>query len=170
MAAGRSAAVSLPVQALHLDRLLPAGRSCITPSRLTWTGSLSPGSGCETYLVRLDVRQACVPNISVVEPPLRPNRQGLLPHVYADGSLCVSQQGDWRPHMLFTDTFIPWTCEWLVYYELWVATGAWYGDGDEPDILSAESQARIMHAYRYPEDQELGRRARVSTYIRRGAR
>ena len=79
-------------------------------------------------------------------PALRPNDDGLMPHVYDDGSLCVSQRGDWRPHMLFTDTFIPWSCEWLLHYELWLATSIWHGDG--PDTMDVEPQARILHPYR----------------------
>lgn len=150
MPAGRRAEVPLPVQVLNLDRLLPGGRSCLSPVRLVWTGPASPGSGCGIYQVRLEAQPASPPSITVIHPPLRPNYDGLLPHVYTDGSLCVSQRGDWRPHMLFTDTFIPWTCEWLVYYELWVATGTWYGDGDDLDMLSDESQARVLHEYRAP--------------------
>ena len=27
------------------------------------------------------------------------------------------------------DTIIPWTSEWLLHYEIWVATGIWHGGG-----------------------------------------
>ncbi|MBA8806677.1 hypothetical protein FHX71_000619 [Promicromonospora sukumoe] len=47
--------------------------------------------------------------------------------------------------MLFIDTFVPWSLEWLVYYELWRATGIWHGDG--PDRTDPASQARILHPY-----------------------
>ena len=32
-------------------------------------------------------------------------------------------------------TLIPWTCEWLFYYELWLGNGVWYGGGEHPEIL-----------------------------------
>lgn len=32
------------------------------------------------------------------------------------------------------NTIIPWTIEWLYYYELWLATGEWLGGGDHPEI------------------------------------
>jgi hypothetical protein len=93
----------------------------------------------------LQARPAIQPSVFVVAPALRPNEHGLLPHVYDDGSLCLSQAGDWRPDMLFIDTFLPWSCEWLIQYELWIATSVWYGDG--PDILDEESQGEILHPY-----------------------
>lgn len=137
--------VTLPVQALALDRVLPHGRTRLRPGRLSWIGSVQPGAGCGTYELRLDARPLQPPSVFVSSPTLRPNDAGLLPHVYDDGSLCVSQNGDWRPHMLFTDTFVPWSCEWLINYELWLATSLWHGDG--PDMLDPESQARILHPY-----------------------
>lgn len=144
MAAPRSEA-SLPLQALALDRLMPHGRTRLSPGRLTWVGSVNPSVGCGAYELRLEARQGRPPTVVVNAPALRPNDDDLLPHVYDDGSLCVSQRGDWRPHMLFTDTFLPWSCEWLINYELWLATGLWHGDG--PDMLDPESQARILHPY-----------------------
>ncbi len=139
------AEVSLPIQAIALDRLLPDGRTRLHRGRLSWVGTVQPGPACGEYELRLEARPASPPMISVKAPRLRPTDDGLLPHVYDDGSLCVSQRGDWRPHMLFTDTFVPWSCEWLMHYELWLATGIWYGDG--PDMLDSESQARILHPY-----------------------
>ena len=145
MPVGRPTEASLPIQALALDRLLPGGRTRLGPGSLTWLGIVQPGQNCGRYELRLQARPATPPKIFVTAPALRPDADGLLPHVYDDGSLCVSQRGDWRPNMLFVDTFLPWSCEWLVYYELWLATGVWYGDG--PDMLDAESQERILHPY-----------------------
>ena len=34
--------------------------------------------------------------------------------------------------MLIVDTTIPWTSEWLIYYEIWRATGDLYGGGEAP--------------------------------------
>lgn len=137
--------VALPLQALALDRLMPQGRTWLRPGRLHWIGSVQPAAGCGTYDLRLTARPGRPPTIVVTAPALQPNEDGHMPHVYDDGSLCVSQRGDWRPHMLFTDTFIPWSCEWLINYELWLATSIWFGDG--PDMLDPESQARILHPY-----------------------
>ena len=34
---------------------------------------------------------------------------------------------------LIANTIIPWTVEWLYYYELWQATGEWLGGGEHPE-------------------------------------
>jgi hypothetical protein len=31
--------------------------------------------------------------------------------------------------MPIIDTIIPWTSEWLLHYECWLATGKWHGGG-----------------------------------------
>ena len=33
-----------------------------------------------------------------------------------------------------SQTLIPWTCEWLFYYELWLGNGVWYGGGEHPEV------------------------------------
>lgn len=65
--------------------------------------------------------------------------------MWGNGSLCVSRRRDWSPTMYLTETFLPWACEWLTFYELWLATDIWYGDG--ADCLDAESQGKILHPY-----------------------
>jgi hypothetical protein len=34
--------------------------------------------------------------------------------------------------MFLADTILPWAVEWLAYYEIWLATGVWYGGGEWP--------------------------------------
>ena len=31
--------------------------------------------------------------------------------------------------MTIAKTILPWTSEWLVHYQLWLATGEWHGGG-----------------------------------------
>ena len=38
--------------------------------------------------------------------------------------------------MLIVDTTIAWTAEWLINYEIWKATGEWYGGGVWPPVRS----------------------------------
>lgn len=37
--------------------------------------------------------------------------------------------GEWKPRMKLADTIVPWAAEWLLHYELWLATGEWGGGG-----------------------------------------
>lgn len=143
---GRRVELSLPVQALALARLVPHGQVRLRPHKLIWHGQVQPTAASGTYDLRLEARRGTTPTVAVTSPALKPNEDGHLPHVYDTGSLCVSRFGDWRPHMLFTDSMLPWACEWLFFYELWLASGLWYGDG--PDRLDDVSQARVLHPYR----------------------
>lgn len=142
---GRSAEPTLALQAFALRQLVPDGKTRLRRSRLVWTGWVQPTPETTTYQLRIDMELRLTPSVRVLSPSLKPNDCGLLPHVYDDGTLCVSQAGDWRRGMLLTESLIPWACEWLTYYELWLATELWYGDGS--DRLDTESQANILHPY-----------------------
>ena len=143
--AARRAEVSLPVQALALRSVVPDSRARLTPQRLLWHGQVRPSPQSQTYELRLAASPRRTPRITVTRPTLRPDEDGRLPHVYDDGSLCLSRPGDWYPHMLFTATFLPWACEWLLFYELWLATDLWFGDG--PNHLDDASQAALLHPF-----------------------
>jgi hypothetical protein len=64
-----------------------------------------------------------------------------VPHLYrnSDGrdSLCLydpgveSAQSEWQTWMPLATTIVPWTAEWLGYYEFWLATGRWHG----PEVM-----------------------------------
>lgn len=142
---GRRTEVNLALQALTLRHLMPQGNIRLQPSRLIWTGWVQPTAETSRYQLGIDLRQSRIPSVRVLAPALRPNDDGLLPHVYDNGTLCLSGRGEWAPTMYLSDTFLPWACEWLTFYELWLATDLWYGDG--PDRLDATSQAIILHPY-----------------------
>jgi hypothetical protein len=67
-----------------------------------------------------------------------------LPHVYSTPQqrLCLYYPNgiEWNVGMLYTATLIPWACEWLCHYELWVTTGTWHGGGIHHET-EAEKQA-----------------------------
>lgn len=143
--AGHRTDVNLALQALCLRREFPQGHLRLTPGRLIWEGEVRPLPACDAYTLQLTAEPALRPTVRVLAPDLVPDDDGLLPHVYDDGSLCVSTFGDFRPGMLFVDTVLPWSLEWLVHYEQWRAGGVWFGDG--PDRLDPESQSLILHPY-----------------------
>ena len=47
---------------------------------------------------------------------------------------------EWDTGMYYVKTLIPWACEWLNHYELWVSTGTWHGGGIHHET-EAEKQA-----------------------------
>lgn len=94
---------------------------------------LQPSEGSMKYKVRLlaKIGSANV-DVFVVEPNIREWMNNMsIPHLYRNGSLCLyyPAYNEWNVKELWSDTLIPWTCLWLYFFELWLATGEWYGGG-----------------------------------------
>ncbi|MFS8102099.1 hypothetical protein LFM09_33735 [Lentzea alba] len=117
-------------QAFALRALLPAANIVLRADSLTATFELQPTSASRRYRVRLNYRHGTAPDVAVLHPALA-LRDGAtsLPHTYPGDRLCLHLPGQWRPTMLLADTIVPWTSEWLLYYEIWLVTGTWHGGG-----------------------------------------
>jgi hypothetical protein len=97
------------------------------------------------YTLRIAYRAGGVPDVFVLTPELTLHPEAdVLPHTYPGDRLCLHLPGRWSPHMYIAHATVPWTSEWLFYYELWLITGQWNGGGHgEPraDIRSDEVQS-----------------------------
>lgn len=131
---GRS--LSVAHQALGLRQLFPNLPAKVRAGRLEWTGILTPTPMSRDYTVKLTYSQITRPRVVIIDPKLHCVTDGAIPHLYRDGSICLNDTHQWDPSMLLVDTIIPWTSEWLYFYELWVATGTWFGDGEDQLDLS----------------------------------
>lgn len=64
-----------------------------------------------------------------------------IPHTFAVNrekdivELCLYRQkySEFNKKVLFSKNIIPWTCSWLHFFELYLITGNWYGNGEHPD-------------------------------------
>ena len=68
-----------------------------------------------------------------------------IPHIFLNESsadrdevsLCLYRNKINRSEFIFGDslkvTIIPWIQEWLYFYELFLITGKWYGNGEHPE-------------------------------------
>ena len=74
------------------------------------------------------------PKVFVEDPEIEDQADERVPHRYRDGSLCLylPGTGEWKRDMFLADTILPWTSEWLLHYELWLATSEWHGGGIHP--------------------------------------
>lgn len=115
---------------------------------LTWLSSIRPTDTADEYEVRLEAEVGLAPEVFVESPELVPDADGRLPHVYPSGAICLHRVGEWRAHMLYINTVIPWAAEWLFYYELWRASGTWCGDG--ANVLTPTAQSALLHPYQPP--------------------
>ncbi len=102
---------------------------------LIWEGMLKPSNLSIIYNIRIEYNIGHDPNIYVLSPnPLPMAKDSTqLPHIYNHEKqhLCLyrRQMNEWNEHKLIAKTIIPWTSEWLLHYEIWVATGTWHGGG-----------------------------------------
>jgi len=111
-----------------------AQRPAVRADRLRWTVQLQPTPMSLTYTVRIEYAAGCSPQVVVLDPQLEVPADGSLPHVYPGGELCLYYGDEFDGHVdLLAHTIVPWTSEWLYFYEAWVTTGEWHGGGFHPD-------------------------------------
>jgi hypothetical protein len=122
--------LNLAVQLGHLRAIFPDSFSQIRDHcELEWRGQLKPTAFSETYVIGLNYRIGNRPRVEVLEPELVvPERRSDI-HMFRDGSLCLYFRDEFEMDMTIAKTILPWTSEWLVHYELWLATGEWHGGG-----------------------------------------
>jgi hypothetical protein len=91
-----------------------------------WIGKLKPSERSIEYSIKVSYRPHGIPQVFVLAPRLHPD----APHIYKDtGALCLyyPEDNSWNSQKLLGNTIFLWTAEWLYYYELWLASGQWFG-------------------------------------------
>ncbi|CAG0975719.1 hypothetical protein ANRL4_01552 [Anaerolineae bacterium] len=104
----------------------PQLQYCRKGSCQVWIGLLRPSPNSRDYLLSIEYTQGYPPKVHVLSPELLSN----VPHIYhTDKSLCLYHpgEGSWSSGKLIARTIVPWTAEWLRFYEIWCLTGKWFG-------------------------------------------
>lgn len=88
------------------------------------------------YLVKIVYNKNKKVDVFIVGEKLKlAENRTRLPHVYSTPNqrLCLYTpfKREWHPKMLIIDTIIPWTLEWLDFYEHWLIDGEWLGGGHD---------------------------------------
>jgi hypothetical protein len=118
-------------------------------------------------------------SVYVVDPPVGAEEERLLPHIYWNKrhpewpTLCLYDPKEmlWTPELSIAATIIPWTSEWLLFFEYWQISGEFRGPGRHPDRspitcptppedLDPEKRAR-RERFRNAEFHRLGRKTGV---------
>lgn len=107
----------------HFPFLLPR----MVGDRLMCRGNIQPSDTSATYRIDLVYKPWSAPEVRILTPEIKPERHL---HFYKDGTLCLYdwREQPWQRHWHLTDTVIPWTAEWLLFYELFLLTGKWLGN------------------------------------------
>jgi len=129
---------TLSQRALELARFNhPGARLSFKQRRLIYQFDISPSIFGRLYTCQLKMSpDSRGPEVHVLNPNLQLLAgNDTLPHVHRHkGSgthLCLwfPKKVEWQPQMKLTDTYIPWTAEWLTYFEDWLITRDWAGGG-----------------------------------------
>ncbi|MES2466344.1 MAG: hypothetical protein V4675_03495 [Verrucomicrobiota bacterium] len=119
--------------------------SCSYSKRcLTCVGSITPEEGCATYSLKISYVADHSPKVWVMSPKIALNKNI---HVYSDGSLCLyyPKETPWQNTDNLHEKILPWTAEWLVYYEIYLMTGVWRGKS-APHPMPRRSGTRSKHS------------------------
>lgn len=111
-------------------------------TELLYHFEIAPSAFGRLYACVLQVTpDARSPDVFVMAPDLQTLAgDKLLPHTYRhDGpgtKLCLwrPRRCDWTPQLKLSQTFVPWTAEWLWYFEDWLSTDKWAGGGEHPKV------------------------------------
>ena len=133
--------LNLGIQAGVLKSYFPESQITISGSVLTCIYNLVPTPLSATYRVKLVYQWSTSPNVFVIKPKLTLAKgKQKLPHVYNTPMqhLCLyyRKAREWDTHMLLAKTIVPWTSEWLQFYELWLPNGVWQGGGIEHETAA----------------------------------
>lgn len=100
---------------------------------------LQPTPLSKFYEIKIDYSIIKGIEIYVINEKLQiAERRNSLPHVYSTEKqkLCLFTyaNNDWNDTMSISSTIIPWTSEWLYFYEIWLINGDWLGGGHDEYI------------------------------------
>ena len=135
MAMTKKREIQLIVQAKKLQSYFPDSKYTIRQNILVWKGYLQPTYLSTKYLIKVVYQREKQPNVCVLEPKslILAEGKSKLEHVYDTNKqhLCIyyKRAKEWDKTKFIAETIIPWTSEWLLHYEIWVATGTWHGGG-----------------------------------------
>ena len=121
------------LQKLLVEKHYPGFKCSLRRGILECVGSIQPSDLSPKYRIRIRCKLNGIPSVRVLEPGIAPKSPI---HMYRNGDLCLYHPGiqPWRKQENIHASIIPWTAEWLVFYELYLSEGKWLG----PEIPHGE--------------------------------
>ncbi len=130
-----------------------AGSGLLHAGRLVWRFRATPTPLSREYALCIDYRQDETPRVFVENPDLTVLAEGRrLPHVYQQkpSQLCLylPRAEEWAAWMRIDQKIVPWALLWLFYFEEWLSSDDWKGEGVHPGGI--ELQPRRCRRRRSP--------------------
>ena len=113
------------------------GEGRVHLGKMEWTYQAQSSPLGRIYTVEIQFQAGSSPDIYVREPDIQllaGDRD--LPHVYHNPlKLCLyrPEKQQWHAKLRIDRTIIPWTALWLYYFEEWLESNDWKGEGEHPD-------------------------------------
>lgn len=116
----------LAAQTLLMRKHFPCFKCSLRHDVLECEGTITPCEECASYNIRIRMPRGEIPKVWILDPEIEPS--GKI-HIFKEGHLCLYDHRDqpWLATDHLHEKIVPWTAEWLVYYELFLLTGEWLG-------------------------------------------
>lgn len=128
--------LNLSQQAMNLKQCTNYSRCDVKDQTLIWEGVLKPTELSNEYNIRIIYKLKQRPKVILYGARAKDiEKDQKVPHTFKRDKnkyeipLCLHLPDEFDGSKTITDTIIPWTIEWLFYYEMWLATGEWLGGG-----------------------------------------
>lgn len=132
-------------QMIALMAAYPTSKCEIRKKILWWFGKIRPTPLSKEYQVLMTFELWHTPAVWIFGDNLEGLDNPDFPHKYHIDSkaklvkICLYRYREFSSYMFLSKTIIPWIVEWLYYYEIWLATGEWFGGGEHPNIEGQKS-------------------------------
>lgn len=122
----KSPFLNLKVQKLGLEKYFNFIRCKIDKGKLICKGKVKPNGCKEEYSFSIHYKPEKPPKFYITNPKIAYNKEL---HMYKEGNLCLYFPDDmpWSDNISIAKKMIPWLIEWIIFYELWLITGMWFG-------------------------------------------
>lgn len=115
------------LQKLKIEKAYPCFSCRVYSDRFECGGRINPDPEDENGTAyKIKILYRFTPKVWITSPNIEYDTKI---HMYRDKSLCLYYPEDfnWTDRSNIHETIIPWTAEWLVYYEKYVMSGQWEG-------------------------------------------
>ena len=123
-------------QVIALRKAYPDSKCDYKGNLLIWVGKLRPSPLSLEYNTILRYQLNNSPEVWIIGKELQKLDDPNFPHHYKidvekhSVKICLYRHAEFSDRKLLAKTIIPWSVEWLYYYELWLITGEWLGGGE----------------------------------------
>ena len=102
---------------------------------------IRPTISSSTYQVKFEYQGGRIPQVWVCGLLSKGTSSSEIPHKFSVDEkknqvhICLfrTKYSEFDRQSSLSKNIIPWTCEWLHFYELYLITGNWYGNGEPPN-------------------------------------